>query len=137
MRNQRKSKKKEKGTTCCNYFSIKTGFILYGIFDIICMITFSAIIIHNLVKKKRVKNFWYVSLALTVPNALTFIYVILVDKAISRKVYTYMLAVKLGIVAFSSPLIFMIANHDWMYAKFCLGASDDDLHSLAVDPNDP
>ena len=118
-RSTRKQQKKDRGALCCNYFSIKTGFILYGIFDIIYTIVISAIIITILARKKKVKAFWYNSLVLALPNSLTFIYVMVVKKAIAHKIYTYILAVKLGIVALSLPLLFMYENRDELYPKFC------------------
>lgn len=83
------------------------------------MIALFAIIIHFLVIKKRVRHVWYASLILAVPNAFSFIFVMVSDKAITRKIYTYVLAVKLAILAFTIPLLFMIANNDWMYAQKC------------------
>ena len=135
-RPSRNSKKKEKGATCCGYFSIKTGFIMYGVFDILLMVGLFAVIIHYLVIKKKVKHVLYASLFLQVPNAFAFIYVMAVDKAISRKIYTYILAVKIGILAFTTPLVFMIANNDWMFAKFCGDyQSDDGSLTLASNPS--
>ena len=135
-RSSKRAKKKEKGTTCCGYFSIKVGFILYGVFDIITMIALFAIIVHFLVIKKRVRHFWYASLILTVPNAFSFIFVMVSDKAITRKIYTYILAVKIAILAFTIPLIFMISNNDWMFAHYCEESTTDEI-SLASTSEDP
>jgi hypothetical protein len=120
-RSSKRSKKKEKGTTCCGYFSIKVGFILYGAFDIITMIALFSVIIHFLVIKKKVVNLLWASLILAVPNAFSFTFVMISDRAITRKIYTYILAVKLAILAFTIPFLFMYANNDWMYDQQCMG----------------
>ena len=63
----RKPKKQEKGSTCCGYFSIKIGFILYGIFDILTTLSFIGLIIHLLVIKRPVAEVVYISLVLGIP----------------------------------------------------------------------
>ena len=115
----RRNYKLEKGNTCCGFFTIKTGFILYGIFDILVFLGLLGTIIHFLLERRPVHLVLYVLLALAFPNAFAFAVVQGADQAFTRKIYTYTLAVKLGILSLSIPLLFMYANRDWLFAKFC------------------
>ena len=63
-KSSRQAKKGDKGKTCCGYFSIKMGFILYGVFDVLVTIGLFSAIIAITVAKTKVKPIWYSSLAL-------------------------------------------------------------------------
>ena len=114
-----RSMKQEKGKTCCGFFSIRTGFIIYGVLDIAMFIYYLAIIINKLVKNYVVEKYYYIMLISGFPNVIALALVLAIDKAVTRKIYTYFLAVKIGLITFITPLIFMIMNHDTQYDKEC------------------
>lgn len=67
----------------------------------------------------------YILLGLQAPNAFAFIIVLGVDRAVTRNFYTTFLAIKLGIIAFAIPALFMVISNDILFDKFCKGKTDD------------
>jgi hypothetical protein len=64
-------------------------------------------IIHFLVLKTKVQLVFYILLVLAAPNAFGFIFVLGVNSGFSRKIYTYILAIKLAVISFLNPVVFL------------------------------
>lgn len=83
---------------------------MFGVLDILIFIAILSVVIHLLVLKNKVPHYLYVMLAVYLPNAFAVIAVLGINKAWTRKIYTYFLAIKLGILSFVQPLLFMILS---------------------------
>jgi hypothetical protein len=100
-------KKKDLDRKCCRCFSIRAGFLMYGVLDILIFLTFFGCIIHYLVLKQKVPLTIYLLLLIQAPNAFGFICVLGADKGVARKMYTYALAFKLSIISIVFPFLFL------------------------------
>jgi len=89
--------------SCCCCFSVKTGFKLYGIIDLIILILIIVTLGAGVAKKSEVKDFFITILVSYIPNVLIFFIILCVDTSKVRKVYLYFLNFKLFIAAFMLP----------------------------------
>ena len=56
---------------------------------------------------------------------ISFIVILANDTARTRKFYTSLLAVKLGLLSFTTPLLFLYANEEVLINKICFKSEDD------------
>ena len=95
---------KDEGQKCC-CLSIKTGYWLYGLIDLIIVIGLCVVISSDVVKVKSAKKFFVILLVSYLPNVLVWILMLCRDTARMRKTYTYSLNLKLFVAAFVLPLV--------------------------------
>ena len=104
---------------------MKAGFLFFGIVDIMYLTALLSVIIHTLVDKEKVRMSLYLLLTIQAPNVISFILVLASDTAATRKFYSSLLAVKLGLLSFTIPLLFMYANEEFLVNKICLPDGED------------
>jgi hypothetical protein len=86
---KKKSKKKGDEQKCCHCFSIKAGFYIMGIVDVIMLPVISVVLMMGL--------FYPASLAIFIfhlPNVVLFFLIVAQDDGLSRKIYANVLFLK-------------------------------------------
>ena len=106
-RSQSVSRSKQK--LCCGYFSIKTGFVLFGVFDFLWFLMLTTVAIYEAVKHNyHPSTEFYVFMLQLVPKLIGFIMVLVADSVMTRHVYKILLRIIMILMMFVLPVYYLI-----------------------------
>ncbi len=121
---------------CCGIFSIKTGFSLYGVLDLLIFILVTVLLVKSKIGGREIEDVkWLLAVFLVqLPNVSLFVMVLVDDKSTTRRIYSSYMMIKMLAQSIAIPMLILRLESHFLFDKVCgdlLDLQTDDAVSAA------